>query len=61
MYRVVRRFKDLKHKGHVYEVGDVYPAEGFKAPKKRIEELSTTNNKYGKVYIEKVTIADDGE
>lgn len=53
MYRVVRKFKDTKHGGHIYRVGDEYPTEGFKASKKRLEELSTTKNKYGKVYIEK--------
>lgn len=58
MYRVVRRFKDTKHDGHIYEVGDVYPADGFKAPtKKRLEELAGGKNKYGKVYIKKA--ADD--
>lgn len=59
MYKVVRRFKDLKHGGHIYHVGDGYPAEGFKTSKKRLEELSTTKNKYGKIYIEEV--ADEGE
>ncbi len=54
MYRVVRRFKDTKHDGHIYQVGDVYPAEGYKATKKRLEELATTKNKYGKVFIEAV-------
>lgn len=53
-YKVVRRFKDLKHDGHVYNVGDIYPKQGEKASKARLEELSTTKNKYGQVYIEKV-------
>lgn len=52
-YKVVRRFKDVYH-GRIYEVGDVYPAEGLTATEKRLEELSTTKNKYKKVYIEKV-------
>lgn len=54
MFKVVRRFKDLKHGGHIYEVGDVYPKEGFKATKKRLEELSTGKNNYKQVYIEEV-------
>lgn len=54
MYKVIRRFKDKD--GHVYEVNDLYPCEGVKAPtKKRITELSEGKNKYGKVYIEEVT------
>ena len=53
-YRVVRRFIELKHDGHVYNVGDIYPKQGEKASKARLEELSTTKNKYGQVYIEKV-------
>lgn len=51
-YKVINRFKD--DDGHIYEVGDVYPKEGKKITKKRIETLSTTKNKYKKVYIEKI-------
>lgn len=54
MYRVIRRFKDLKH-DHIYEIGDCYPKEGEKATKKRLENLSQGNNKYKRVYIEEVT------
>lgn len=54
MYKVVRRFKELKHDGHIYEVGDQYPKEGKKATKARLEELSTTKNKYQEIYIEEV-------
>lgn len=53
-YKVVREFKETKHDGHVYVVGDSYPKEGEKATKARLEELSTTKNKYKKVYIEEV-------
>lgn len=56
-YKVVREFKEMKHDGHVYEVGDSYPKEGEKASKARLEELSTTKNKYKKVYIEEVVQA----
>ena len=58
-YKVVRRFKELKHDGHVYEVGDEYPKKGEKATKARLEELSTTKNKYGQIYIEEVKEAPD--
>ncbi|MGG3841825.1 termination factor Rho [Anoxybacillus kestanbolensis] len=53
-YKVVRRFKELKHDGHIYNVGDSYPKEGYKATKARLEELSTTKNKYSQIYIEEV-------
>ncbi len=54
MYKVVRRFRDLKHDNHIYEVGDSYPKTGEKATKARLEELSTTKNKYKQIYIEEV-------
>lgn len=54
MYQVVSKFKEQKHDGHVYEVGDIYPKEGAKATKARLEELSTTKNKYNKPFIEEV-------
>lgn len=58
MYRVVRRFKDLKHGGHIYKEGDQYPVEGRKTTKKRLEQLAEGKNKYKQVYIEKV---DEGD
>lgn len=54
-HKVVSRFKETKHDGHVYEVGDNYPVEGKKATKARLEELSTTKNKYNQIFIEEVT------
>lgn len=56
-YEVINRFRDTD--GHIYEVGDSYPAEGKKATKKRIETLSTTKNKYKKIYIKKVDDTND--
>ncbi|WP_088033528.1 hypothetical protein [Evansella clarkii] len=54
-YKVINRFKDTKdNDGHIYEAGDPYPAEGKKATKKRIEELSKVHPKYKKVFIEEV-------
>lgn len=54
MYKVVNRFKENNHDGHTYEVGDVYPKEGAEATKARLKELSSTKNKYKKVFIEEV-------
>lgn len=53
-FRVVRKFKELKHGGHIYQIGDEYPKKGKKATKARLDELSTGKNKYKQVYIEKV-------
>lgn len=53
-FKVVRRFQEVKHDDHVYEVGDSYPKEGKKATKARFEELSTEKNDYKKIYIEEV-------
>lgn len=53
-YKVIREFKETKHDGHIYKVGDPYPKEGEKAIKARLEELSSTKNKYKKIYIEEV-------
>lgn len=50
-YQVVRKFKDKKHDDRIYDVGEAYPADGFKTTKARVKQLSTTNNKYGQVYI----------
>lgn len=54
MYKVVRRFKEIEHDGHIYEVDDNYPEEGYKTSKQRIVELSTTKNKCKQIFIEKV-------
>lgn len=54
MYKVVRRFIDLKHNEHLYEVGDTYPVEGSKPTKARINELLNGTNKNGQVYIAEV-------
>lgn len=50
-YRVVKAFKDLQDDGHRYEVGDEYPRKGKKTTKKRVAELSSTENKRHAVMI----------
>lgn len=54
MYKVVLEFIENNHGGHKYKVGDVYPKEGAEATKARLKELSSTKNKYKKVFIEEV-------
>lgn len=58
-YKVVSRFQESKHEGHVYEVGDIYPVEGKKVTKARITELSTTENKYNQIFIAETSDEDD--
>lgn len=48
MYKVIRVFKDVD--GHVYTIGDDYN----NADNERLEVLSTSKNKYGYPFIEKV-------
>lgn len=50
MYVVVSPFIDTKDNGYEYKLGEVYPREGYKPPKKRIKELSTLSNRRG-VYL----------
>ncbi|OME59479.1 hypothetical protein [Paenibacillus odorifer] len=59
MYRVIRKFKDLKHDEYVYQIGDMYPKEGIDVSKARLKELSTTKNKYKKIYIEEIADTTD--
>lgn len=62
MYKVIKFFHDLEDKKetksgtvyHAYNVGDVYPREGFKPSDGRIEELSGSENRQGEPLIELV-------
>ncbi|WP_054767318.1 hypothetical protein [Lysinibacillus parviboronicapiens] len=53
-YKVVQRFKEVKHDGHIYKVNDYYPVKGKRATKARIAQLLTTNNKEKQVFIVEV-------
>lgn len=58
MYKVIRKFKDKD--GCIYVPGDDYPHVDAKKPTNaRIKTLSSTNNKYGQIYIEKIEIVDE--
>ena len=53
MFKVIRKFKDKD--GRIYDVGEDYPnADAKKPPNTRIKALSSTNNRCGHVYIEKI-------
>lgn len=45
-YKVIKTFKETKHDGRIYNIGDVYPADGFKLTKTRADELVSNKNKY---------------
>lgn len=47
MYKVIYKFIDLQDNKHLYNVGDVYPRDGAKADKSRIDELKSEKNKIG--------------
>ncbi|MBQ6250167.1 hypothetical protein [Ruminococcus sp.] len=53
MYRTIVYFEDLQDDSHPYNVGDVYPREGFTPSDKRIKELATDKNIRGIPLIKK--------
>ena len=44
MFKALEYFTDLLDGKYVYNVGDVYPREGYTPSPERIEELSTDKN-----------------
>ena len=53
MYRVVKRFYDLKA-NHAYSVGDTFPHNGVEVDVERIAELASYKNRLGVPLIEEV-------
>jgi len=53
-YRVVEMFTDLQDNNYRYEVGSTFPRKGKRVTKKRLQELSTVNNKRKTILIEEV-------
>ena len=53
-YKVINRFKEKNHDGHVYEEGDVYPAKGKKLVKARAEFLTKIHAEYGVAFLEEI-------
>lgn len=58
MCKVIKKFTDLQDGNHVYNVGDVYPREGYTPSEERIAELAGDKNKQGTPLIEIPTAAD---
>ncbi len=51
--KVLNTFREKEHDDHVYEEGQMYPAEGYKATKKRVEFLQKKNDAFdGKIFLE---------
>lgn len=51
MYTVLITFGDMQDSGHIYHVGDSYPREGYTPEQARIDELSGSENAFGKPII----------
>lgn len=54
MYRVIKSFADKQDNRYTYNVGDIFPREGIKVSERRLEELSTDQNRRGIPLIQKV-------
>lgn len=52
MCKVIKKFTDLQDGNHVYNVGDVYPREGYTPSEERIAELASDKNRQGAPLIE---------
>lgn len=51
---VIKGFKERYHKNTIYEAGDPYPKKGYKADKKRVDELSSNANRYNEPFLKVV-------
>lgn len=54
MYKVIKYFTDLQDGNHPYNVGDVFPREGFEVLPSRIKELAGKKNRQGEPLIEEI-------
>ncbi len=54
MYKVIKYFTDLQDGNHPYNVGDIFPRDGFEVLPSRIKELAGKKNRQGEPLIEKI-------
>lgn len=54
MFKVVKKFYDLKDNNHAYYEGNIYPHNKVKVSEKRIAELLSNKNKMGVPLIEEI-------
>lgn len=59
MYRVIKAFRDARDEGHLYEIGDVYPREGYTSSARRTSALAGEKNKLGTPVIEKIAVEEE--
>ena len=51
--KVLNTFREKEHDDHIYEEGQMYPAKGYKATKKRVEFLQKANKDFdNKIFLE---------
>lgn len=53
-HKVINTFKEKHDNDRVYESGKLYPQGDYKPSKKRLEELSKRNTKYGMTFLEEL-------
>lgn len=58
-YKVINRFKETQHGGHIYEVGDIYPVEGKRLNKARADELTKVHPIYNHAFLTAVQKPDE--
>lgn len=56
---VINGFEDKNHDGHVYVPGDIYPAEGYRTTKKRIEFLAQVHPEYKVAFVSDIQEIED--
>lgn len=61
MYKVLETFIEKDHEQHKYIKGHNYPADGFKAVKKRVTELQGNKNKYKRPFLGEEIKASDSK
>lgn len=54
MLKVIKSFTDNQDKGHLYNVGDLFPRDGLEVSQERINQLSTSNNLQGVPLIKEI-------
>lgn len=62
-YEVIKYFIDLQDNGYVYNIGDIFPRDGFIVNEARLKELSTNKNRQcvpliKPVFVEKMKVSE---
>ncbi|MBH0159119.1 hypothetical protein IHV10_22370 [Fictibacillus sp. 5RED26] len=52
-YKVLNTFVEVEHDNTLYEKGDVYPKENFKADPDRVSFLQSDKNRYNQSFLGK--------